>query len=112
MLLVAPDGHHELVREKLGKTNLRTDGSTANGYILAALHVAHGARHYLLGSVEAIVVFDGVVAHGSVKKFGLDPAGTNRHGAGFAFGVPAGALHQCLRRDEGVCAQLHARAER
>ena len=78
-LLFAPDVHNRLVGQKLNAKHQRADGESANGNILALLHIAESTGDDLLGGVISVVIADGIVVHGGIKELGENPTGADRH---------------------------------
>ena len=67
------------MRQQLYLKHLEADGETADGHVLALLHIAKGAGDDLLGGIISVIIADGIVVHGGVEKLGEHPAGADSH---------------------------------
>ena len=76
-LLLTPYLHNDLVGQKLCQEHLTADRCAADRNVLAAEHVVYSSANDLSGGEKFIVIFDGIVLNGSVKKFGAYPTGAD-----------------------------------
>ena len=99
-LLPAPCLEDKPCGQKLNAQHLQSLRQTEDGDRLVAVHVLNGLFDDLLRSVIAVKVAYGVVVYGMAEKFGLYPAGTNRHNA---YVPPAQLNAQRLGKAQNIC---------